>query len=71
MGKRDIKCAECEYGEYLSVFNSYTCRNAKCRDVPIFKGKTHPHCCPLVGGKKYFSHGKHKGIVEVKIPLRG
>ncbi|WP_155957597.1 hypothetical protein [Eubacterium sp. 14-2] len=71
MKKRNIKCSECEYREYLNVFDSYTCRNPECKDVPIFKGKTHPHCCPIVGGKKYFSHGNHKEVVEVRFPLRG
>ena len=71
MGKRDIKCSECEYGEYLSSFLSYTCKHSDCKDVPIFSGKTHPHCCPLVGGKKYFSHKNHKNTIEIRLPLHG
>lgn len=69
--KRDIKCSTCEYGEYLSYSNAYTCNNEECKDAVIFKGKTHPHICPLVGGKKYFSHGNLKDRIEVRIPYRG
>jgi hypothetical protein len=66
-----MKCSECEYGEYLDFFNAYTCKNKECKDVPIFKGKTKPHCCPLTGGKKYHSHGNRKDYIEVRLPLRG
>lgn len=34
----------------------WTCKYPKCKGIPIFKGTTHPHCCPLVGGKKYVIH---------------
>lgn len=71
MGKREIECSECEYGKFLEVLKAYTCKNIDCKEAPIFKGKTHPHCCPLVGGKKYISHRNHKSIVDVRLPLRG
>lgn len=73
--KRNIKCSECEYGEYLSPFNAYTCKNQDCKDVIIFKGKTHPHNCPLIGGKKYLIHGNLNGDlkdrVAARLPYRG
>ena len=65
-----MKCGEYEYGQYLPHSCAFTCRHPECKDVPIFKGKTKPHCCPLTGGRKYFSHGNRKPIVEVRIPLR-
>lgn len=69
--RRNIQCCKCEYGEYFSPFNAYTCKNQKCKDIVIFKSKTHPHSCPLIGGKKYLIHGNLKDRVEVRLPLRG
>ena len=54
--KRNIKCSKCEYGQYLSVSDAYTCNHKECKEANLFKGKTHPHGCPLVGGKKYSIH---------------
>jgi len=70
-GKRNIKCSNCEYSKYLEYFQAWTCTHPECKEVPIFKGVTHPHCCPLTGGKKYISHKNHKAIVDVRFPLRG
>ena len=71
MKKRDIKCSECDYHEWLNVLQAWTCKHPDCKDVPIFKGSTHPHCCPLVGGKKYICHKNHKPTMEVRLPLHG
>ena len=56
MGKRNIKCSTCEHGKWSGYFRAWTCTHPDCKEVPIFKGSTHPHCCPLVGGKKYIVH---------------
>ena len=66
-----MKCSECEFSQYMNFFNAYTCEHPDCKEVPIFKGKTKPHCCPLTGGKKYFCHKNHKSTIEVRLPLRG
>lgn len=66
-----MKCLDCDYAQYLKFFNAYTCKHPECNDVPIFKGKTKPHCCPLSGGKKYFTHGNLKPSYFVRIPYRG
>lgn len=71
MKKRDIKCSLCKYGEHLEYFKAWTCRHPECKEAPIFKGLTHPHCCPLVGGKNYITHKNHKPQIEVRLPLRG
>lgn len=61
MKKRNIKCSECEHSEYLKYFSSYTCKHQNCKDVPIFKGKTHPRCCPLVNPNGYY-RSRVKGL---------
>lgn len=66
-----MKCSECNYSQYLSFLDAYTCKHPECGDAPIFKGKTKPHCCPLTGGKKYFSHGNRKNMIEVRLPYYG
>lgn len=71
MKKREIKCSECTYHEWLNFSQAWTCNHPECKDVPIFNGSTHPHCCPLVGGKKYFTHKNHKNTIDVCLPLRG
>lgn len=57
MNNREIRCESCKYGTWCPALGGYTCKNPGVKDVTIFKGKTHPHCCPLVGGKKYGLHG--------------
>lgn len=66
-----LKCSECEFAKYLNVLNAYTCDNPKCKDVPVFRGKTKPHCCPLSGGKKYTFHKNRKPIFDIRLPYRG
>lgn len=69
--RKNIKCSGCKYGTFLNFLKAWTCKHPKCKEVPIFKGSTHPHCCPLVGGKKYFCHKNHKNTIEIRLPLRG
>ena len=64
--KRNIKCSSCEYGKYLEHFDTWTCEHTECKDAVFFKGKTHPHACPLVGGKKYQVHKNVKNRYDVR-----
>ena len=66
-----MKCSECEFSQYLQFFDGYTCKHPECKEVPVFQGKTKPHCCPLSGGRKYLTHGNRKPMIEVRLPLRG
>lgn len=50
-----VKCSECEYSKWSKYFKAYTCEHLGCKDVPIFKGKTHPRCCPIVNPKGHYS----------------
>jgi len=56
-----MKCSECEHAQYLKVSRAYTCRHPKCKDAPIFKGKTHPRCCPFTNPKGFY-HSRVKGL---------
>lgn len=51
---KEIKCSKCEYSKWSDYFQAFTCEHPKCKDVPIFKGKTHPRCCPLVNPKGHY-----------------
>jgi len=51
-----MKCSECEYSNYLLGLKGYTCSYPESK-VILFKGKTKPHDCPLIGSKGYVVHG--------------
>lgn len=61
------KCSNCQYAEYLSCSQRYSCKHKDCKEIHVFKGKTKPHYCPLTGGKKYTIHnnlGRNTGNVS-------
>lgn len=66
----------CDVKKYVKIWSRDKTKNKEIKEhllkeVPIFKGSTHPHCCPLVGGKEYICHRNHKPTIEVRLPLRG
>ena len=61
MDKKKIKCSECDHSKWSEYFRAFTCEHPGCKDVPIFKGSTHPRCCPLVNPKGHY-HRPTKGL---------
>lgn len=55
MSNKDIKCANCEHRKWSEYYRAWNCKHPNCKDVTIFKGSTHPRCCPLVNPKGYYS----------------